>query len=139
MTDYATDRITLRDLVNLYATAVDRRDYELFESIGTDDCILHGAGMRFEGIDQIIEGMRAIEQFKSTYHAVHNQLVTIEGDKAEGEVYCVASHLYDKDQVEMKLDWGIRYHDHYQRTDAGWRIKERLINIDWTQDLATGS
>ena len=57
MTDYANDRISIRDIAYLYATAVDRRDYELFESIITVDCLIKGPGFSLEGIDQVIEGM----------------------------------------------------------------------------------
>ena len=137
MTEYAADRIAISDIAYLYANAVDRRDFELFESIGSEDCVIKGPGFSFNGIDEIIAGMKVIEQYKSTFHAVHNHLITVEGDHAEGEIYCVASHLYDKEGVERKLDWGIRYIDQYVRTNTGWRLKTRELILDWTQDLPT--
>ncbi|WP_101759407.1 nuclear transport factor 2 family protein [Oceanicoccus sp. KOV_DT_Chl] len=137
MPHYANDRICIRDIAYLYANAVDQRDYPLFESIVTEDAKIYGPEFCFNGTDEIIAGMSAVEQFKRTFHAVHNHIVTIEDDIAEGEIYCVATHIYDKDGIERKLDWGIRYQDKYRRTDAGWRLYERELILDWSQDLPT--
>ena len=137
MPDYANDRIAIRDIAYLYATAVDQRDYPLFESIITEDANIYGPNFSFDGIDEVMTGMRAIEHFKRTFHAVHNHIVTIEGDLAEGEIYCIANHIYDKEGIERKLDWGIRYQDKYRRTESGWRLYDRELILDWTQDLPT--
>lgn len=137
MTDYASDRICIRDIAYLYATAVDRRDYELFESIVTENGKIYGPGFCLEGLDQIKNGIKAgIERYKITFHAVHNHVVTVEGDSGEGEIYCVASHIYESESGDRKLDWGIRYQDKYLRTAAGWRLQNRELILDWTQDLA---
>ena len=42
MPEYANDRIAIRDIAYLYATAVDQRDYPLFESIITEDAKIYG-------------------------------------------------------------------------------------------------
>lgn len=133
------DRNAIRDLSYLYATAVDSRDYPLFEVIVSEDARLFGEHFSFNGIDEIIGGMAIIETYKTTFHAVHNQLITLHDHEAEGEIYCVASHIFDKEGVEYKLDWGIRYRDQYRRTALGWRIVERELIVDWTQELPTGA
>lgn len=133
------DRNCIRDLSYLYATAVDSRDFQLLEVIVSEDARLFGEHFSFNGIDEIIDGMAIIETYKTTFHAVHNQLITLQDNEAEGEIYCVASHIYDKDGVEYKLDWGIRYRDQYRRTELGWRIVERELILDWTQELPTGA
>ncbi len=135
MNQYAADRICIRDLAFLYATAVDQRDYPLFESIMTEDAKIHGPSFNYDGIDEIIEQMKEIEQFKTTFHAVHNHLITIDIDTAEGEIYCVASHIYEQEGIERKLDIGIRYFDKYLRCENGWRLYDRELKLDWKQDL----
>jgi hypothetical protein len=134
----AEDRIAIQDIAYRYAIAVDQRDYLLFDSIITADGKIFGKNFCFNGIDEVKDGMRAVEQHKRTFHAVHNHTITIEGDLANGEVYCVASHIYDREDIEHKLDWGIRYQDKYLRTDHGWRLVDRELILDWTQDLPTG-
>ena len=50
--------------------------------------------------------MRVIERYEATQHHVHNQLVTLDGGEAEVETYGVACHVYVRDGVKRKLDWG---------------------------------
>lgn len=139
----ADDYNAIRDIPLLYARAVDRRDFPLFQEFCTDDCVIFGPQFRFEGVEQVMAGMTAVENYKLTFHVVHNHLLTVDGDQAIGEVYCVASHLYDLQEgeatVERKLDWGIRYMDRYRRLDNRWCLSERELILDWTQELATGN
>jgi hypothetical protein len=79
--------------------------------------------------------MRVVERFSATFHAVHNQLVELDGDRASGETYCIASHLYERDGRQRKLDWGIRYQDLYVRSEGAWRFARRELCVDWEQDL----
>jgi hypothetical protein len=88
-----------------------------------------------KGTLEIERGIRAIEQYEATQHCVHNQLVELRGDRASGETYCVARHLYTRAGVRRKLDMGVRYQDEYVRRGGAWRIARRELVLDWTQDL----
>jgi uncharacterized protein (TIGR02246 family) len=129
-----TDRLALRDLVTRYARIPDDRDYDLVYEIFTRDAELVGPGFALAGVEQIREAMRAIERYHATLHCVHNQLVQLRGDEADGETYCVANHLYEADGRPHKLDWGIRYKDHFRREARGWRIARRELSVVWEQD-----
>ena len=129
------DRWLLRELADRYARAVDRRDWELAERLFTRDCVLVGPGYELVGRDGILAGLRQIDRFRATQHSVHNQLFELAGDRATGETYCTAHHLYERDGVRRKLSWGIRYQDRCVREAGLWRYERRELLLDWAQDL----
>lgn len=128
------DRLALQELSARYARAVDRRDYAAFVALFTADGVLCGPGYAMKAHGEIERGIRLIEQYESTQHCVHQQLVEIRGEAASGETYCVARHLYTKDGTQRKLDMGVRYQDEYRREGGAWRFARRELVLDWTQD-----
>ena len=97
---------------------------------------------RFElvGRDRVLRGLKTVERYRGTYHAVHNQLFELAGDDAVGETYCLANHLLERDGRPLKLDWGIRYQDRCRRgTDGVWRFARRELIVDWEQELPLSS
>jgi len=131
----AADRRALREVVDRYAKIPDDRNYALVDEIFTEDATLLGPGFELTGRESIRRGMRAIEQYTATLHAMHQHLVEIDGDEATGETWCVANHLYEKDGEPRKLDWGIRYRDRYRRVQGTWQVARRELVLVWTQDL----
>ncbi|MGI9288363.1 MAG: nuclear transport factor 2 family protein [Pseudomonadales bacterium] len=129
------DKQALLELAQIYASAVDRRDYARFAATFTDDGHLSGPNFSYNNRAEIEGNIIAIEQFSTTQHHVTNQLVTIIGDVATGETYCTAGHIYQKDSQQRKMDMAIRYQDEFVREDMGWKIKSRVLEVDWVQDL----
>jgi len=129
------DRLELRELAYRYARAIDRRDWALAEQLFTATCVLLGPGFELVGRERIVAGLRSIDRYSATQHSVHNQLVEIAGDRARGETYCTAHHLYERDGQRRKLSWGIRYQDRCAREGGAWRYERRELLLDWTQDL----
>lgn len=142
MTDHVTDRLALRELVETYAHGADRRKPDVvaaqFHPEGR--LVVHmqpGADPAVRtGREQIAKAMTGLERYVATQHLVANQLVTVDGDRAEGETYCTAHHIYD-DEAGVRRDkvMYIRYLDAYVRTAEGWRIETRTLHCDWVQDL----
>ncbi|HEU4430986.1 MAG TPA: nuclear transport factor 2 family protein [Myxococcota bacterium] len=129
------DRLALQELAARYARAVDRRDYASFVALFTPDGVLCGPGYEMKARAEIEKGIRLIEQYETTQHCVHNQLVELRGDSASGETYCVARHVYTREGMKRKLDMGVRYQDQYRRDAGAWRFARRELVLDWTQDL----
>ncbi|WP_152223611.1 nuclear transport factor 2 family protein [Pseudomonas sp. SCB32] len=125
----------LYELACRYAQAVDRRDWARLSTLFTPDASLAGPGFRFDERNAIVAGMGAIERYETTQHHVHNQLVTLDGGVADVETYGVACHVYLRDGVKRKLDWGLRYHDRCRFDGGTWRFAARTLHVDWTQDL----
>lgn len=129
------DRLSIRELTYRYARMVDDRNYALADEIFVEDAELIGPGFQLQGRDEIRASLRSIEHYSATLHNVHNQLLEIRGDEAEGETYCVANHLHEVDGKPYKLDWGIRYRDRWRREPEGWRFARRELIVVWEQDL----
>lgn len=130
------DVIAIQQLAYRYAHNVDQRKYHDFVQVFTSDAQLILPTLRLDGLSAICDGISQIERFKRTLHHINNVLVNVQGDTATAEVCCVAGHVYDGDDgCERKLDWGIRYEDELRRTESGWRITIRRLNLIWTQDM----
>jgi hypothetical protein len=129
------DERELRRLGYGYARMIDRRDWEAIPQVFLADARLSGLGFDMKGHDELRSGLAKIDVYSATLHCVHNQVAEVSGDRATGEVYCVANHIYEKEGVPFKLDMGIRYEDRYERGPDGWRIEARVLNLVWQQDL----
>ena len=97
-------------------------------------------GPRFElvGREAIVRGLRSVERYRATFHAVLNQLFEIRNDETSGKTYCLANHLFERDGEQRKLDWGIRYQDRCRRSDGVWRFARRELIVDWEQEVRLG-
>ena len=134
MTDIATDRVALRDLVQAYAEGCDTRDAALLRS-----CFAEGATLTVhwvdreattivfpDGADGIPDGLA---RYDLTFHFIGNHRVRIDGDDATGTTYCFAHHVTGTDNHVMT----IRYEDIYRREADGWKITERHLRHLWTE------
>ena len=129
------DERAINRLVLDYAEAVDRLNEPLLRSIFTADAVLEGPGWRFAGIEQICSILPIMkDSFVSSWHAVHQQTIRLDGDRATGENYCAGRHLqkggYADNQVVTMI---IRYQDRFIRTAEGWRMDFRKEIVDWTE------
>jgi hypothetical protein len=129
------DEAALRKLAELYAQGADRRNKETWASIITADCVIEVPGIgKIAGRDQIVGSLDILEKlYFMTQHRVHNQLVTINGDTATGETYCVADHLSKADGKTKLLCWAIRYQDKFRREEGRWKFAARTLIIDWQE------
>ena len=56
----------------------------------------------------------------------------IEGDAAETEVYAIAFGVRARAVLDQVAMMSLRYMDKLRRTEAGWRIAERVQSMDWS-------
>ncbi|CAA0101638.1 putative protein [BD1-7 clade bacterium] len=132
MADLLQARADIQDLALRYCRAIDRGNladlHQLYHHDAIDE---HGAMFSGTAVDFIDWLPQALAGMKTTSHMVHNHLIVIDGNNAEGEVYCTAYHLTLDDQ-EVVI--GGRYLDKYTYTDAdGWQFLHRKIVMDWNQ------
>ena len=128
------DEWAIQRLARLYARAMDRNLPDIIGAIFTEDAVLDRAGQLREGrarLMQIPPWLR--ERYLSTLHKIHNQLVTVTGDTAEGETYCTAEHLeHDRGGGTTLYSMSIRYQDRMVRQKDAWRFQRRTLVIEWT-------
>lgn len=126
------DKQAITELVYNYSRAVDRRDFGLLASLYTPDGI-DDHGLYCGDAAGFVEWVRtALATVDMTTHHVHNLLIAIDGDIAEGEVYVTAYNRIPGDEGQWEdLLQGLRYLDHYRRTDERWQFSRRTVICDW--------
>ena len=145
----ADDRTELLALVSAYARCVDGRDYDglaglfapgsrvgKFEGPRDDP----GPGFWRDGGAPFAASVRVNHAaYRITTHQLGQHTVQLAGNRAAGETYCLAHHLYSRDARWMNRLMAIRYLDDYVRGPAGWLFAERRIFVDWIEFRPTGS
>ena len=83
------DRQDITDVLLRYATGIDRRDWPLFRTVFTDDCELdYGEIGAWHGVDAVTEFMEQAHAMAGhTMHRMTNQVITVDGDRAEARTY----------------------------------------------------
>lgn len=134
------DRLSVADLVHLYAAAVDDRRFtdvvELFTE--TAELRLPDPPRELEpvivkhGRDGVGEAMAALRIVDRTEHAIVGE-VYVDGPEpgyALGRITCIAHHWTRTVEQVTDVVWHLRYDDEYLRTPAGWRIHGRRLTIN---------
>ena len=125
------DHALLRRSAELYAAGADRRDKALWREVLAEDCLIEGPGFSIPGREaNLVSIDHLTAMFRATVHRVHNQLATIDGNRASGETYCTADHLQADGTI---LSWSIRYLDEWRREDDVWRFTRRHLIVDWEE------
>ena len=125
----------IKDLVpsqlsNLYASIIDQRKFSSLNSIMWDDFSMLGQ-FEINGLENFITAMKQLENYQSTMHQVMNIQGEWEEDFYKGETYCIASHMFDKDDKPYKLDMGIIYSDVIEIRDDTAKFLSRTFSLKW--------
>ena len=125
----------IKDLVpsklsNLYASIIDQRKFSSLNSIMWDDFSMLGQ-FEINGLENFITAMQQLENYQSTMHQVMNIQGEWEENLYKGETYCIASHMFDKDDKPYKLDMGIIYSDVIEIRDGTAKFLSRTFSLKW--------
>jgi ketosteroid isomerase-like protein len=138
------DELALRALAAGYAAGVDRRDAERFLAVFTPEARLwlYDAGVHDEprgvlhGTAELARVIERIAAYDRTFHFLGQSVYTVDGDEAQGEVHCIARHLTVDRHGAADFTMHIRYADTYRRDGGEWRIADRHVLVDWTEQQA---
>lgn len=123
----------IRDLVLLYSRGVDRQDMDLLKTLYASDATdTHGD--RFDGSaeDYIAFLAAGLPHVRYSGHHVCNHLISVDGDRAEGEVYALAYHFYSDRTGQLIEDLkGVRYIDKYRKEHGRWLFASRVVTFDF--------
>jgi hypothetical protein len=122
----------IRELAMLYSRGVDRKDAALLRTLYTRDATdTHGDSFdgSAENYVQFLE--RAFPFMRYSGHHICNHLISVDGQKGEGEVYAIAWHVIPDDKGGWQEDlMCVRYLDHYRQEDGRWRFAQRVVTYD---------
>lgn len=127
----------VRELAAHYAQLADDRDFAAFAEIMVPNFHQRGEGFEFHSRDEFIAALEILRQYDRTLHLVGQSRGQWQGERYEGETWCMASHLYSRDGVERKMDMGIRYQEVIVRSEGAWKYSQRDLDVVWTQNLPT--
>ena len=118
------------NLSNLYASIIDQRKFSTLSSIMWDEFSMLGQ-FEINGLENFIIAMQQLENYQSTMHQVMNIQGEWEENLYKGETYCIASHMFDKDDKPYKLDMGIIYSDVIEIRDGTAKFLSRTFSLKW--------
>ena len=128
------DRI-VQELALKYARNVDDKDYDAMAEIMAEDVVVGSPAFESKNLAEFKEQLKFLDNFSATLHIIGNQIGEWTGEKYSGETYCIASHVYEKDGVQRKLEMGIRYKDDIAPMDGTYKYTRRYLDVVWQQDL----
>ena len=137
----AADRLAIRELVDAYAFCADRRDAEGQKALFTDDThfVVYMAGEGSDATDDLRGRESLTPVFENlnthevTMHFNGQSTVTLDGDRATGETYCMAHHVYSADGERKLMIAALRYQDTFVKADGTWRFAERRLYVRWIE------
>jgi 3-phenylpropionate/cinnamic acid dioxygenase small subunit len=131
------DRQAIVDLLISYATALDTRDFDGLGDVYLADAVAIYDGHRCEGLDAIKDICKAaLVPLTASQHFLGNFHVELDGDRARSETYLHAQHFRAGARGRSTYVMAGTYRDQLIRTEGGWRIEYRELEITWTDGNA---
>jgi len=141
----AADHLAIRELVEAYAHCADRRDAKGQMALFTEtthfvvymDAKDPKPSQELHSRDALAPVFDDLNRYAATMHFVgQSTILTLSGDRATGEVYCIAHHLTVADKTRSLMVAMLRYADTYIKRDGAWLYAERLLYVDWIEQRA---
>ena len=142
MSGEAADRVAIRTLIDAWGHYADRRMADAQAALLVEDGVVtiydgepdgrDPVGVR-NGRAELREALDVLNRYTHTTHLNGQSALSVRGDRAIGETYCMAHHLYDDEGQRKLLLMAIRYYDEFVRVDEAWRFASRILVIDWSE------
>jgi ketosteroid isomerase-like protein len=138
----AADRLAIRELVDAYAHCADRRDAKGQMALFTDDtrflvfmdATAAEPTQELHGRESLAPVFDNLNSYAATMHFNGQSTVSLDGDRATGESYCLAHHLsVGPDGQRTMMIASIRYLDDFVKQDGEWLFAVRRLMVNWTE------
>jgi hypothetical protein len=145
--DEAADRLAIRELIDAYAHCADRRDADGQKALFTADThfvvYMDGEGTQatqdLSGREALTPVFDELNNYEVTTHFNGQSTIALNGDRATGESYCLAHHLFTEGAERKLMIASLRYGDTFVKEDGTWRFGERRLYVDWTETRIVGA
>jgi len=140
--EQAADRLAIRELFDAYAHCADRRDARGQMDLFTEDtrflvfmdATAAEPSQELHGRESLAPVFDNLNVYAATTHFNGQSAVSLDGDRASGEGYCLAHHLsLGEDGQRTLMIASIRYLDEFVKRDGRWLFAERRLMVDWTE------
>src|SRR5579859_3686657 len=124
----AADRLAIRELFDAYAHCADRRDAEGQKALFTADTrfavYMSGPGTEptyvLDGREALTPVFADLNRYEATTHFNGQSTVTIDGDRATGESYTIAHHVFSEAGGRKIMVASLRYLDTFAKVNQSW-------------------
>jgi hypothetical protein len=135
------DRLAIRELVDAYAHCADRRLAERQKSLFSEDThfvvYMNGQGSEptqvIDGREGLTPVFEDLNRYEATQHFNGQSTILLDEDRATGESYCIAHHLFTEDGERKLMLAHLRYRDTFIKLNGAWLIAERNLYVDWIE------
>ncbi|MAG32262.1 MAG: hypothetical protein CL908_15370 [Deltaproteobacteria bacterium] len=133
-----SDRAEIQDLLVQEASAMDRREWDRWQTLFTDDAFIDysendGATGGPAEVRAWLEGV--LGRFHSYQHLSSNAEIELVGDRARARsMQYIAVKMETSRDVRVVFS-GIWFRDEFVRTRAGWRIARRYEELAWRHNF----
>ncbi len=127
------DTQAIVDVAIRYAWAIDSHDWAALEAVFTADATAKLGDSNHASRDEIVAKCSTVlTPLDTSQHMVSNHQVAVDGDDATHRCYFHAQHVRrGVDGGSLFVVAGI-YDDTLRRTEVGWRITHRTLDVLWT-------
>ena len=137
----AADRLALRELFDAYAHCADRRDADGQKALFTENTVfavyMNGEGSEptyvLDGREALTPVFADLNRYEVTTHFNGQSTVSLDGERATGESYTIAHHLYTEDGSRKIMIASLRYLDAFTKIEGAWYFAERTLILDWSE------
>jgi len=137
----AADRLAIRELFDAYAHCADRRDAAGQKALFTADTrfavYMNGEGSEpsyvLDGREALTPVFNDLNQYQATTHFNGQSTIELDGDRATGESYTIAHHLFTAEGQRTMMVASLRYLDTFAKIDGAWYFAERNLILDWSE------
>jgi hypothetical protein len=143
----AADRLAIRELFDAYAHCADRRDAEGQKGLFTVDTrfavYMSGPGTEpsyvLHGREALSPVFDDLNRYQATMHFNGQSTVTLDGERATGDSYTIAHHVYTEDGTRKIMVAWLRYLDVFVKIEGGWYFAERELILEWSETRPLGA
>jgi hypothetical protein len=143
----AADRLAIRELIDAYAHCADRREAEGQKALFTEDThfLVYMNGVSAEptedlnGREQLTPVFAALKQYEVTMHFNGQSTMSLNGEQATGETYCIAHHVFSADGERKIMLAYLRYLDSFVKQGGTWLFAERNLYLEFSDTRTLGA
>jgi hypothetical protein len=127
---FVTDDLSsIQQVLVRYANAIDELDFEALRTVFTPDArVSYSGGPWLVGVDAVVDHISGLRNYAATFHFMGNMQIDVDGDRARSTTRSMTHLIAPSGVLHARA---LRYRDQLVRTEAGWRIAERVHTAQW--------
>ena len=134
------NRIDLKELVDTFSILADKKETDEQTFLFTEDAEVYtyrDGELRtsLKGREEIGKAFgNYLSLFETVYHINGQQIVNINGNKADGIYYCQVVLIKNENGDKTALIQGVYYNDEYTNINGKWLISKRTSHFVWSDN-----